>query len=389
MNESTLRSMGQAHPLHMSRSGVDGHTGAANREGGAGNVRRLCVMAALLLGLGGCATLAPHAVEMEQQVEEVAEPGEYGRALAALDRQIERDPDNVALQSQRADLRRRADRFEQTILIEAAAHLRVEDWAAARERYEHGLALLPDSEALQAAHQAFETERQQHVRALRTRLLLARAHSLIRERPMYEELHRISPGNARAHEQYQRAEREARELAEELRDLGEAALDADDPLLAVEALTLAHALSPVQGGADRLDEAESARQARLVMLQVQPIAERDANETWTAQDQALLERYHNAFRSGDLALARHLLEDLSRRHPDNEEIYRQRPVLSRAIDTHVSAGLERGLRLYTHGRIEEALDIWRPLRALAPENRELEAHVERAERVQRRLEALQ
>ncbi len=352
-------------------------------------MRRLCVTAAVLLSLGGCATLAPPAVESEQRVEELTEAGEYGRALAALDRLIEHDPDNEALQSHRADLQRRADRFEQTILIEAAAHLRVEDWAAARERYEHGLNVLPDSEALRAAREAFETERQHHVRALHTRLLLARAHSLIRERPMYEELHRISPGSARARQQHQRAEREARELAEELRDLGEAALGADDPLLAVEALTLAHALSPVQVGADRLDEAESARQARLGMLQVQPIAEQDTDETWTAQDQALLERYHNAFRSGDLALARHLLEDLSRRHPDNEEIDRHRPVLSRAIDTHVSAGLERGLRLYTHGRIEEALDIWRPLRALAPENRELEAHVERAERVQRRLEALQ
>jgi tetratricopeptide (TPR) repeat protein len=351
-------------------------------------LKPICTIVFLLL-LGGCAALAPLVDDTEERVEELTEAGEYGRALATLDRLIERDPDNEALQSHRADLRRRADRFEQAILIEAAAYLRVEDWASARERYEHGLNVLPDSEALRAAHEAFETDRQHHVRALRVRLLLARAHSLIRERPMYEELHRISPGSSRAHRQYQRVEREARELAAELRDLGETALAADDPLLAVEALTLAHALSPVQESAERLTEAEAARQARLGMLQIHPIAEPDGDGTWTAQDQSLLERYHNAFRAGDLALARHLLDDLSRRHPDNVELSRERPVLSRAIDTHVSAGLERGLRLYAHGRIKEALDIWRPLRALAPENRELETHVERAERVLKRLEALQ
>ncbi|OOG28738.1 hypothetical protein B1C78_00840 [Thioalkalivibrio denitrificans] len=344
----------------------------------------------LLLLLGGCAALAPLLDEEgPERVEELTEAGEYGRALAALERLIERDPDNARLLSQREYLRRRAGQFEQGILIEAAAYLRVEDWARARERYQHGLSVLPDSEALQSAYEAFEVQRQHHVRALRMRLLLARAHGLIRERPMIEELHRLSPGNYRARQQHQRVEREARELAADLMELGEAALDADDPLLAVEALTLAHALAPLNESARRLEEAEAARQARLEVLQAQPIVDPRDDETWTEQDQALLDRYHAALRGGDLVLARQLLDGLSRRHPDNEDLRRLRPGLNRAIDTRVSAGLERGLRLYAQGRIREALDVWRPLTALAPEHRELGAHVERAERVLRRLEELQ
>jgi tetratricopeptide (TPR) repeat protein len=354
-------------------------------------MRNIWLTAIMLVSLVGCAALEPLTVESERQVEEMVEAGEYGRALTALERRIERDPHNDSLLAQRNDLQRRAAQFEQAILIEAATHLRVENWARARERYQHGLSVLPDSEALQAAHAAFETERQHHLRGLRMRLLLARAHSLIRERPMYEELHRISPGNLRARMQYQRAERDAREMAAELLELGETALAADDPLLAVEALTLAHALAPVGESAQRLEEAEAARQARLAALEITPLAtETEAGpEAWTEQDQASLERYHEAFRTGNLALARQLLEGLIGRHPDNADLRRQRPVLSRAIDTRVSAGLERGLRLYSRGRITEALEVWRPLKELAPEHRELEAHVERAERVQRRLEALQ
>jgi tetratricopeptide (TPR) repeat protein len=345
----------------------------------------------LLLLLGGCATLAPLLQNDEgpQRVEELTEAGEYGRALATLERLIEREPDNATLLEQREDLRRRAGQFEQAILIEAAAYLRVEDWVRARERYQHGLGVLPESEALHAAHEAFEAQRQHHVRALRMRLLLTRAHSLIRERPMIEELHRLSPANHRARQQYQRAEREAREMAVELMELGNAALAADDPLLAVEALTLAHALAPMGESARRLEEAEEARQARLDALQVQPIAQEGTDTPWTDQDQSLLERYREALRSGDLAVARQLLDGLSQRHPENRELRGQRPALSRAIDVRVSAGLEHGLRLYAQGRIREALEVWRPLRALAPENRELEAHVERAERVLKRLETLQ
>jgi tetratricopeptide (TPR) repeat protein len=346
----------------------------------------LCALA-LLLALGGCATLDPFGTDTEHRVVELADAGEYGKALAALDRLISRDPDNRALQTYRSELERRASQFEQSILIEAAAYLRVEDWAGARERYDHGVAVLPESEALIAARDAFETERQHHLRTLRTRLLLARAHALIRERPMYEEIHRVSPGSIRARQQYQRAERDAREMAVELLELGETALADDDPLLAVEALTLAHALSPAPESAARLEEAESAQHSRLQELRVQT-PETGADNGWNEQDHALLERYHTALRADNMALARPLLDALVSRHPDNESLRVQRAVLGRIIGIQVSAGLEQGLRLYTEGRIREALEIWRPLRALAPDNRELEARVERAERVLERLETL-
>jgi tetratricopeptide (TPR) repeat protein len=349
-------------------------------------MNRLCTLA-LFLVLGGCATLEPLTTDTEHRVVELTESGEYGKALSALDRLIARDPDNKALQTYRGELERRAARFEQAILIEAAGCLRVEDWAGARERYDHGVSVLPESEALIAARAAFETERQHHLRALRTRLLLARAHALIRERPMYEEIHRVSPGSIRARHQYQRAERDAREMSVELFELGETALGADDPLLAVEALTLAHALSPAPESAARLEEAESARQSRLREFRVQT-PETGTGNGWTEQDHALLERYHAALRADDMALARPLLDALASRHPENESLRVQRAVLTRIIDIQVSAGLEQGLRLYAEGRIREALEIWRPLRALAPNNRELEARVERAERVLERLETL-
>ncbi len=344
----------------------------------------LCIA---LLSLGGCAMLEPLSADPQARIEALDEAGEYGRALALLDRQLAADPDNAQLRRQRADLARRAARFEQRILIEAAEHLRRDNWAGARERYDHGIAVLPDSQVLIAARDAFEVQRQEHLRILRTRLMLARAHGLVRERPLIDEIHRVAPGSLRARQHFLRTEREARELADELTLLGERALAEDDPMLAVEALTLAHALAPAHDSAERLLAAREARQARFPppaeALPGDPSPESIATEATT---QALKARFQAAFAAQDLALARHLLEALEARNGSDPALRRERQLLNQAIDTQVSAGLEEGRVLYAQGRIREALEIWRPLKALAPENRELEAHVERGERVLRRLE---
>jgi len=345
--------------------------------------RLLPALCIALLSLGGCALLDPLSPDPQARIETLDEAGEYGRALALLDRELAGDPDNAELRRQRADLARRAARFEQRILIEAAEHLRRDDWAAARERYDHGIAVLPDNQALIAARDAFEVQRQKHLQTLRTRLMLARAHGLVQERPLIDEIYRVAPGSLRARQHFLRTEREARELADELALLGERALAEDDPMLAVEALTLAHALAPAQDSAERLLAARQARQARFPPPTEEPPAEDTDTEAAT---NALKTRFRAAFAAQDLALARHLLEAMEARNVDDPELRRQRQLLNQAIDTQVSAGLEEGRRLYAQGRIREALEIWRPLRALAPENRELEAHLERAERVLRRLE---
>ncbi|MFN2348606.1 MAG: hypothetical protein ABR558_03390 [Thioalkalivibrio sp.] len=351
-------------------------------------MRVIPLIALTALMATGCAVLEPIAGDPETRLETHSKAGEYGRALAMLDRQLATNPDDADLRRQRDEMAARAARFEQDILIEAAEHLRQDNWVSARESYQHGLSILPDSQALTAARDAFETQRQNHLGDLGARLLLARAHGLVRERPLIDAIHRASPDSLRSREQQQRTEQEAVELADSLTRLGEAALDRDDPLLAVEALTLAHALAPAQLSAERLKAAQAARQSRLTSLQTRPRAD-DTRTQEPGQDEILLSRFQTAFRADELLLARQQLEALEARHPGDEGLRPQRQMLNQAIDTQVSAGLEEGRRLYATGQIREALEIWRPLKALAPEHRELEAHVERAERVLRRMETLQ
>ncbi|ACL71763.1 hypothetical protein Tgr7_0671 [Thioalkalivibrio sulfidiphilus HL-EbGr7] len=351
-------------------------------------MRAVPIITLTVLLTAGCALLEPLGMAPETRIEAHTEAGEYGRALALLDRQLAIKPDDAGLRRQRKEIAAQAARFEQDILIEAAEHLRQDNWAAARQSYQHGLSILPDSQALTAARDAYESQRESHLGDLGTRLLLARAHGLVSERPLIDAIHRASPDSLRSRQQQRRTEQEARELADRLMNLGETALGRDDPLLAVEALTLAHALAPAQVSAERLEAAQQARQSRLAALRTRPRTD-DTGSNEPDQNEILMSRFQTAFQQDDLLLARQQLEALEARQPGDEGLRPQRQMLNQAIDTRVSAGLEEGRRLYAVGQIHEALEIWRPLKALAPEHRELEAHVERAERVLRRMETLQ
>jgi|GEM_PF-2440563 len=353
-------------------------------------MRAIPIIALTVLMTAGCALLEPIGMAPETRIEAHTGAGEYGRALALLDRQLAINPDDADLRRQRDAITAQAARFEQDILIDAAEHLRQDNWAAARQSYQHGLSILPDSQALAAARDAYESQRESHLGDLGTRLLLARAHGLVSERPLIDAIHRASPDSLRSRQQQRRTEQEARELADRLMNLGETALDRDDPLLAVEALTLAHALAPAQVSAERLEAAQQARLSRLAALRTRPRPRTDdtgSNEP--DQDEILMSRFQTAFQQDELLLARQQLEALEARQPGDAGLRPQRQMLNQAIDTRVSAGLEEGRRLYATGQIREALEIWRPLKALAPEHRELEAHVDRAERVLRRMETLQ
>ncbi|HSP00367.1 MAG TPA: hypothetical protein VLN90_02775, partial [Thioalkalivibrio sp.] len=176
-------------------------------------MRVIPLIALTALMASGCAVLEPIGMDPETRLETHSETGEYGRALALLDRQLANNPDDADLQRQRDDMAAQAARFEQDILIEAAEHLRQDNWVSARQSYQHGLSILPDSQALTAARDAFETQRQDHLGDLGARLLLARAHGLVRERPLIDAIHRASPDSLRNRLQQRRTEQEAGELA--------------------------------------------------------------------------------------------------------------------------------------------------------------------------------
>ena len=59
--------------------------------------------------------------------------------------------------------------------------------------------------------------------------------------------------------------------------------------------------------------------------------------------------------------------------------------LNSRIDSNVKQGIEVGRKLYSQGEIERALAVWNKLREIDPNNDYLISHIERAERVMKKL----
>ena len=64
----------------------------------------------------------------------------------------------------------------------------------------------------------------------------------------------------------------------------------------------------------------------------------------------------------------------------DREVVQWQSELQAAIRQQIALGIQKGQALYSQGRIQQALDIWRATARLDPENRVLQEHIRRAER---------
>ena len=95
---------------------------------------------------------------------------------------------------------------------------------------------------------------------------------------------------------------------------------------------------------------------------------------------ALKVRYRQLLKADQLADAIGLMKTMKEAAPTDKTVNTWSNDLDVIIGIKVTHDLERGQALYTQGLIQQALFLWQPLRVLAPNNEEVRANVERAER---------
>ena len=339
-----------------------------------------------LLVLGGCAPLEVEITTLSQKVDEAFKAHEYQRAQALL-AELPTDERTQQMEAREAWVERMTGHLEQAILMQAAALLRREQWLDALEVYDRGLVMLPDSAPLQAARETARVQYEGRLTDLQVRLMLARGRSLAALRPIYAELARVDPEDAEAVRELGRIRQDSLEVAQDLQKLGGLALEAKELRLAVDALSLSQALRPTD---DTLEMLDSAQQAKAQVQAAQRQADHARRQAaWEARSRELFDHYHEAMQSGDLNAASRHLKGLERTRPRDESLPRLQRELDQAIDTRITLGLEEGRRQYLDGEIEQAVETWRELLELRPNHAELQAHVQRAERVLESLRGLE
>lgn len=351
-------------------------------------MRRVCTLMTglLVLPVAGCIEFPMLRPATEEQVTRWVAQEEYGRALDALDRISPKDPAYTRLEEQRLRIEGLAAGFEKTLAREAAELTQAGQWQQALERYDDGLDKLPESEVLQKAREGFLEKREHHIQGLRDRIALKRGGWLAEAVPVQQEILRVVPEDRQARRELARLEAEVEKTGQALYVCGQRAMARGQDGQAVRCLRLAQELNPTVSAREALSRAE----ARLAERRKQRrAASRQRRAQATARkEQALYERYEDAFAGGELLEARQTLAELKALEPKSAKVRRLEVQLERAIADTVERGMEASRRLYSQGRFEEALAGWRVLSELDPENEELKAHIARAERVLAKLRTL-
>ncbi len=103
----------------------------------------------------------------------------------------------------------------------------------------------------------------------------------------------------------------------------------------------------------------------------------------------LMLAYEEARESGNLAKARYCLESLITLDADRERATELMRKLEKEIKGRVEGGVARGKDLYSQGRIEEALAVWRGLLKADPDNQELHSLITRGNKIAAKIKRLE
>ncbi|AGA31960.1 hypothetical protein TVNIR_0249 [Thioalkalivibrio nitratireducens DSM 14787] len=319
----------------------------------------------LLLILQGCAVVLPPEMH-EDRLERFLAAEDYRAALDLLDNLesarfeplLERKPEIAAA----------ANRAGREVLGQAERLAADGDLALALVTLRQARDRLPDDPRLERQIELLTATRTVELEALNTDYLRLEAASLLERQRLIESMSRLATGPGELPMGPEELQREARALA---RALDARAATHEDPAERQALLQLAQALVP-------------SEQRAQTLAALQPSTPAPARDTPASPTVADLQQ---ALAGDDLESAQRICTDAARAGTDGALAALCQDIEQR-LAMQLEAWLEEGRRLYATGDIDAAIDRWRRGHELAPEHAELQAALERAERVQERLESL-
>jgi tetratricopeptide (TPR) repeat protein len=316
------------------------------------------------LMLHGCAALMPPET-VEQRLERAVAAGDYRSALALLEGL---DPQaSSPLLEMRADLEAAADQVGTEALAIAQRQAGAGELAMALATLEQARERLPDDARIDGEIETLSAIRLHRLANLGVDYLRLEAEGLLERRRLITDMNRLVADPQELPQTPERVEAQARQLAQ---TLDAQAMMRTDPAERRGLLRLAEALEP-----------SAERQQVLAALEPR----RAAPPAGSAQRRA--EELTRALALDDLATAQRICRPGGRRTTDPGldplcQDFEQRRA------QWLEDRLEEGRRLYATGQIDAAVEHWREAQALAPDHVEIAAALERAARVQERLERL-
>lgn len=345
----------------------------------------------LLLGLASaCASnwQAYWPASSPERALALADRHHYVSALAVADRGLSRAGDDRELDNwreTRSAIESRAESYARESAREIDQLVMQDDWDNALERMDFFAKHLPANEENTRLLQSWVKSRNEQQSTLESAWLLLMSRQIPEALALAEKRVAISP-DAKA------PRRELNWLQKQSSDAysalfvrfseAEAQGAPDSALLYARAL---HRLQP----SDQVSEAITRLQAaQAVAVASTPQQTQAANAAETTQYQGLLNEYGNALVNERWRDARATLDQLLAMRPREAELLGQDKHLKEIFQREIDAARSEGEQLYSAGEVEAALEAWRRAQELAGDDPQLQANIERAQRILDKVRAL-
>jgi hypothetical protein len=335
--------------------------------------------------LAGCAQFAGPRPVTPGQIDAWLAEQNYGSALTALAIIPDNAPQRELLLSRREQALAQARDYEQAELDLVRNKEQEQDFAAALTELRAALVNYPQSESLAEEQQRLLPLQQRALRDINDQLLIARVQHLFEALSLQDRRALLDPDFSMAQLTDLRAELD--HSSGELLECGQHSMREGKLTRAELCLTLAK----------RIQDTQLARTALSTLAQQQSQRkkatrsriQRSQDKTRRQQVEQLLTRANEALARDDLTGARRSLDDLLAVDAGNADALALRDAVNSAVVVRSEELLRQGNQLYRSGNIEQAKSTWERGLQLDPENTQLHANVQRAERVLQNLQEIQ
>lgn len=348
--------------------------------------RRLALLWFLLMPLLPACSLIPiQQQELEGFPSDTLQ--QVRQESAKLDQLQSLDTATAAQQQQINQLQSSLRQFERNVIHTASRLEKQDDWHGAARVLQGAVNAVPGSRVLNNAQQQFSERRQLREEQVRMELAIQRGEQLLKEAEAYQHLQQLNGPDVLTWLELKNFHRKCRGSAQALQQYAKQALLREDYALAQRGLKVARQLY----GSDLLQDAVQREEIDqdLALAHQQLRQTRQASISTPAKDyKAPVEELQQALDTRDLLSARQHLNRLQQESPQDPQLLPLQSQYQAQLNTQVEAAIKRGNDLYSEGKIEQAVEIWREANALDPSNVELLTNIARAEKVLENLRAL-
>ena len=365
----------------------------------------------LALSLSACSMLGRWSAVDQEDVGRAIDANQYSQALDLIDLELARldkqllgfgngdAEEDEAQRSKRKllkanrdewaakklDVQNLANDYQAQQLSEVRSLITEARWTEATHIVNALQTQVPGSEALSRAREDFSRRRLDYIDNVEHELAVIEAKHLPVVLPLYERLANADPDNEQRRQQWVSNEHRRDAVLLKLRKYADEALANRQPDEALDYLSKIQKLVSTPEINDEINQLKSsmpsAKKARVVSrkaVRSKPNVERKNQE----------KLFQSAVDEKRWLDAMDVLTSMMMNSPDDPDLLEKRQYLQSVFDKEVDQAKALGEQYYSAGEIEKALATWQSVRAMAPEDPQLQSNIERAQRILQKVESL-